>query len=69
MLYGVGMTNTHTPTLLTAVEVQDLLHVSDRTLRRLRNTRQIGFIRVGGKALFTESDVDAYLESRRVEAK
>lgn len=38
------------------------------SLRYLRRTRQIGYVRVAGKILIPRSEIDAYLERQTVEA-
>jgi excisionase family DNA binding protein len=54
------------PELLTIPEVAELLKVSESTVRHLQQQRQIPFIKVGGSVRFTKSDVNSYLEKRRV---
>lgn len=52
--------------LLTIPEVAELLKVSVSMVRRLQQRRQLPFIKVGRSVRFVSSDIDAYLESRRV---
>lgn len=54
--------------LLNTAELAELLHASKRTVIRWRQER-IGppWVRAGGKVLYRRSDVDQWLERRRVE--
>lgn len=52
---------------LTADEAAKRLNVSERFVRKLVSTRQIPYLKVGRLIRFNESDLAAYLESRRVE--
>jgi excisionase family DNA binding protein len=52
--------------LLTITEVAEFLRISIPTVRRLIEQRQIPFLKVGGSIRFTRSDIDAYLQKRRV---
>jgi excisionase family DNA binding protein len=56
------------PELLTIPEVAELLRISEPTVRRLQQRRQIAFRKVSGSIRFARSDVAAYLEKRRVSA-
>lgn len=47
---------------LTDSEVSARLKVSRRTLQEWRNNGQITYIRLGGKILYAESDIQAMLE-------
>jgi excisionase family DNA binding protein len=52
--------------LLTITEVAEFLRISIPTVRRLIEQREIPFLKVGGSIRFTRSDIDTYLEKRRV---
>ena len=52
--------------LLTIPEVAALLKVSEPTVRRLQQQRNLPFIKVGGSVRFVRSDLDSYLDKRRV---
>jgi excisionase family DNA binding protein len=52
--------------LLTIPEVAKLLKISVTSVRRLQQQRRIPFFKVGGGIRFTRSDIDAYLQKRRV---
>jgi excisionase family DNA binding protein len=52
--------------LLTKVDVEAYLRIGRRTLDRLIKAREIPFIKLGRRVLFKKSDVDAWLESKRV---
>lgn len=54
--------------LLTIKDVARLLKVSEVTVRRLQQARQIPFLKIGGGIRFTVSDVEKYLKQARVEA-
>lgn len=54
--------------LLTPEEVQNLLKISQRQLRYLRERRLIPYVRVGGQARFYNADVEAFVKSRTVGA-
>ncbi|MCP3475064.1 helix-turn-helix domain-containing protein [Bradyrhizobium sp. CCGUVB1N3] len=52
--------------LLTIPEVGTILKISVPTVRRLQQQRKIPFFKVGGCVRFIRSDIDAYLQKRRV---
>jgi excisionase family DNA binding protein len=52
--------------LLTIPEVAELLKVSERTVRRIQQQREIAFIKVGRSVRFARSDLASYLETRNV---
>lgn len=54
--------------LLTISEVAALLKISPTGVRRLQQSRQIPFIKVGGSIRFLKSDIFAYLQKMRVES-
>jgi excisionase family DNA binding protein len=47
----------------------NILHVSDRTLYKMRNHGDLPFISVGRKILYKASDINAYIESKVRERK
>lgn len=53
---------------LTVQEVADLVRVSSMTVYRLIKAGELPAVRVGRSFRVRESDVDAYLESRYVQA-
>lgn len=53
----------HTDSLQTEREVAERLHVSERTVGRLRERGALPFVRVGGQVRFQASDVEAYIAS------
>ena len=55
--------------LLTPVQVAVLLGVRENTLATWRAKRRYGlkYIRVGGRVMYRQSDIDAFLKSRTVE--
>jgi excisionase family DNA binding protein len=54
--------------LLTIGEAADLLNISVSGVRRLQQTRQLPFVKVGGSVRFLTSDIRGYLERRRVKS-
>lgn len=54
--------------LLTQKEVGEVLRIARRTLHDIRKNRQIGFVKVGGKILIPQSEVQNYLNKRKVSA-
>jgi excisionase family DNA binding protein len=54
--------------MLTVKEAAKRLGISQSKLYQLVSERKIAHYRVGGKIVFAEADLDAYLESCRVEA-
>jgi excisionase family DNA binding protein len=54
--------------LLTRAEAADYLGVTERQIWRLLNRRDIPKIKVGGLVRIHLADLEAYIESRRVEA-
>lgn len=54
--------------LLTKKEVEELLHVSERTLHTYRTEGKIPYIRLYGKILYKESDILKVLEKNYVSA-
>jgi excisionase family DNA binding protein len=54
--------------LLTIADMARLLKISATGVRRLQQTRQLPFFKVGGSVRFAKSDIMAYLEKRRVES-
>lgn len=58
-----------TEPLLTRQDAARRLSISLRTLNRLMRERAIAYIRLPGRAVrFTAADLDAFVESQRVEA-
>lgn len=53
------------PDFLTFREVADLLRVSERTLRRITNARQLPFYKIGGRLRFAPEDVKAFAHQCR----
>ena len=61
--------------LLTPEEVIEILRLDARglkdpkeVLRHLRRTRQIGFVKLGGRILFRKSDVEDFINKNAVKA-
>lgn len=44
-------------------ELSFLLHVSRRTLQEYRNEGLLSYVRIGGKVLYRESDIEELLDS------
>ena len=55
-----------TPKLYTIQEAAKFLRTSLPTLWRIRREGQISFFRVGNKPLFSQADLDAFLERHRI---
>lgn len=51
---------------LTSKEVCELLHVSNRTLQRIRDARVIGFTYVGNSCRYKRTEIEKYLHERIV---
>ena len=49
---------------LTSAEVCEMLHISSRTLQRMRDAKVIGFTFVGNACRFRRSDIEKYLKER-----
>jgi len=63
------------PDLLTQEEAVRVLRLDQlglrdpkETLRYLRRSRQLGFVKVAGKVLIPKEDIEVYLERQRVRA-
>jgi excisionase family DNA binding protein len=54
--------------LLDVEEAAELLRLAPATLRNWVSQRKIGFIKLGGKVLFRQSDLDRHVTSCFVEA-
>ena len=54
--------------LFTPQEASRLLRISTVTLWRLRRAGKISFRRVASKVIFTQQDLDDYLERQRIGA-
>jgi excisionase family DNA binding protein len=52
---------------LTVPQAADYLNTSERFIRRLIAERRVAFHRVGRHVRFTPADLDAFVESGRVE--
>ena len=52
--------------LLTKEDVEAYLRIGRRTLDRLIKAREIPFIKLGRRVLFRKTDIDAWLEFKRV---
>jgi len=52
--------------LITKIEVQTFLRISKRTLDNLMKAREIPFFKLKRKVLFRKSDIDKWLESKKV---
>jgi len=64
------------PDLLTQEEAVRVLRLDrlglrdpKETLRHLRRTGQLGYVKVAGKVLIPRKDIEAYLERHRVSAR
>ncbi|OGG50422.1 hypothetical protein A2704_05805 [Candidatus Kaiserbacteria bacterium RIFCSPHIGHO2_01_FULL_54_36b] len=57
-----------TAELLTIPETAEFLKVSNSTVRRLQQQRQLPFIPVGRSVRFAKDDILSYLQKRRVES-
>lgn len=49
---------------LTSAEVCEMLHISSRTLQRMRDAKVINFTFVGNACRFRRSDIEKYLKER-----
>jgi len=56
------------PEFLNSAEVCSLLRCSSKTLQRLRQRREINFVRTGGKYLYRSAAVSLFLARREVRA-
>jgi excisionase family DNA binding protein len=54
-----------TPPLLTRTDVAALLNCSNRLVRKLTDTRQLGTVKVGALVRYEEGEVQRYIESCR----
>ena len=54
------------PELLSIRDVATLLKISVPSIRRLQQQRQIPFIKIGGRVLFSKSDILSFVDRRRV---
>jgi len=52
--------------LLIKKEVQEYLRISSATLDRLIRHKEIPYIKLGRRVLFRKSDIDEFLESKKV---
>lgn len=51
---------------LTNADLCGVLHISLRTLQEFRDTGKIGYIKISGKILYSESDILKWLEDNYV---
>jgi len=51
---------------MTKAEVMKFLRISKRTLDLLMKAREISFFKLKRKVLFSKSEIDRWLESKRV---
>lgn len=58
-----------TDQLYTEKEAGERMTVSDRTVRRLRTSGQLGFVMVGGCIRYSEKEIARYLRSRERRAR
>ena len=56
-----------TESWLDVAQAAAALRISTSTLQHAMSRREIGFARLGRRAYFAPSDIEAYLQSRRVE--
>ena len=54
--------------LRSVLETSKILGVSEITLRRLIKLRRISYRKIGDRYLFSQGDIDSYLESVKVSA-
>jgi len=54
--------------LKSIVEISKMLGISEVSLRRLVRSRRISYRKIGDRILFSEADINAYLESVKVTA-
>jgi excisionase family DNA binding protein len=52
--------------LKSVLETSKILGISEITLRRLIKLRRISYRRIGDRCLFSQSDIDSYIESIKV---
>jgi len=52
--------------LKSVIETSKILGVSEITLRRLIKLRRISYRKIGDRYLFSQSDIDNYIESIKV---
>jgi len=52
--------------LKSVVETSKLLGISEITLRRLIKLRRISYRKIGDRYLFSQSDIESYIESIKV---
>ena len=57
-----------TDRLLTLLEFGKILAKSERSVRRIVNAGEISAYRIGASMRVRESDVDAFIESRRIDS-
>ena len=55
----------HLPKLLTGRDVCKMMHLSDGKLKRLRDNRELAFIKTGKKYLYDLKDVLVMIEKRK----
>lgn len=55
--------------LYTEKDVAAMLAVSVRTVRRLKNTGELGYVKVGGSTRYSEKEIARYLRSRERRAR
>ena len=55
--------------LLNIKQVQDILHLSERTIFRLIKSDELQGFKAGREWRFEQSDIDAYIERQRRKAK
>jgi excisionase family DNA binding protein len=51
---------------LTKAEMADRLRITLRTLTNMMNRHEIPYLKVGKRVLFRKSDIDKWLESKRI---
>jgi excisionase family DNA binding protein len=54
--------------LLDSAATAEYLFVSERMIRRLTETRQLPFVKIGRHVRFRQADLDAFIAAGRVEA-
>lgn len=54
--------------LLTSEEVCKILNISNRTLQNWRSRQIINFVQCGRKILYTEADIQGFLEAHHIKA-
>lgn len=55
--------------LMTKDEAAAALSIGTRTLDRLVADRRIAYVKIGTRLAFTQEDLDAFIETQRVEAE